>query len=289
MLTNTFCHIPGVGEKTEQRLWSAGVTSWEAALPLPAGARLPRAAREGWDEHLRHSIGRHRAGDAAYFAGKLPAPQQWRMYWDFRDRCAFLDIETTGLGPWATITTIALYDGRRVRSYVNGRNLDDFPRDVHDYALLVTYNGVSFDLPCIEQFFGIRLAQAHIDLRYVLKRLGLTGGLKGCEQRLGIRREGLEDIDGFAAVLLWNEYRRRGNAKALETLLAYNVQDAVNLHRLMVHAHNARVAATPFAGTLTLSPPAPPELPFRPDPQMVERVRRAAVPYSGLHRPARPW
>jgi hypothetical protein len=40
-----------------------------------------------------------------------------------------VDIETTGLSvPPSEITTIALYDGKSVRHYVNGYNLDDFPR-----------------------------------------------------------------------------------------------------------------------------------------------------------------
>jgi uncharacterized protein YprB with RNaseH-like and TPR domain len=47
-------------------------------------------------------------------------------------------------------------------------------------------------------------------------------------------RGNLSDVDGFFAVLLWNEYRKTGNQKALDTLLAYNVQDTVNLQNLMV-------------------------------------------------------
>src|SRR5262249_37451373 len=160
---------------------------------------------------------------------------------DFRDACAFVDIETTGLSRWDEITTAVLYDARSVRYYVNGDNLKDFPRDVKDYRLLVTYNGRCFDIPFIERVFRIRLPQAHIDLMYPLRSLGLKGGLKGCERQLGIGRPGLEGVDGFVAVLLWNEFRKRKDVKALETLLAYNVQDAVALHALMVHTLNEKV------------------------------------------------
>ena len=29
MLKNTFIHIPGIGPKTEQRLWDSGTHNWE--------------------------------------------------------------------------------------------------------------------------------------------------------------------------------------------------------------------------------------------------------------------
>ena len=28
MITNTFCHIPGIGLKKEQRLWDSGLDTW---------------------------------------------------------------------------------------------------------------------------------------------------------------------------------------------------------------------------------------------------------------------
>ncbi|MFO7958364.1 MAG: hypothetical protein R6X33_14855 [Candidatus Brocadiia bacterium] len=40
MLRNTFCHIQGIGPKTERRLWEAGVTCWEEAAE---GADMPHA------------------------------------------------------------------------------------------------------------------------------------------------------------------------------------------------------------------------------------------------------
>jgi len=57
-------------------------------------------------------------------------------------------------------------------------------------------------------------------------------------------RGDLSDVDGFFAVLLWNEYQKTGNQKALDTLLAYNVQDTVNLESLMVTAYNMKLKET---------------------------------------------
>jgi uncharacterized protein YprB with RNaseH-like and TPR domain len=273
VLTNSFCHLPKVGAKTERDLWAAGVTSWDRALPR-VGVKLPRALLDAWPRHMEESISNHADGNARYFTEKLPANQHWRLYRDFQEATAFLDIETTGLYG-GEITTIALYDGRAVRYYVNGDNLERFPADVMDYRLLVTYNGKSFDLPYIEGYFRIRLPHAYLDLRYPLASLGLRGGLKGCERQLGIGRGELEGVDGFIAVLLWHEYRR-GNSKALETLLAYNIQDTLALHALAVHTHNQKVRETPFVATYLLPPPSLPESPFQPDPDTLGRVLRQA-------------
>ena len=225
---------------------------------------------------MQESSGNHANRNLSYFIEKLPANQHWRLYRDFHDSCAFVDIETTGLSGWDEITTVVLYDGRSVRYYVNGDNLDEFPRDLEAYTLLVTYNGKSFDIPFIERFFSIRVPQAHIDLRYPLGNLGLTGGLKGCERMLGIDRPGLEGVGGYAAVLLWNEYRKRKNVKALETLLAYNIQDSLSLHALMVHVHNEKLKETPFAVSHSLPSPRLPESPFQPDPDVLKQIQHEA-------------
>ncbi len=283
MLTNTFCHIPGIGESTERSLWAAGVTSWDAAVQQASGRPL-RSFRESWTRHIQDSVRNYEERNIGYFAGNLPSNQQWRLYRDFRDACAFVDIETTGLYWSDEITTAVLYDGRSVRYYVNGKNLDEFPRDLKDYPLLVTYNGKTFDVPFIERYFGIGLPQAHIDLRYPLASLGLKGGLKSCERQLGMHRPGMEDVDGFVAVLLWNDYRNKKNVKALETLLAYNIQDALVLHTLMVYAHNEKVKATPFSGSHSLPAPLLPEPAFKADDDTVERVLHRRFG-SGMVRP----
>ncbi len=209
MLRHTFCHTQGVGPKTERRLWAGGIHTWDHAcdpdaLPVqPARAHaIVRTAEE--------SIRRLDPGDAAWFYGKLPSREQWRLFSEFRGSTAYLDIETTGLGgPYDYITTIALYDGATVRHYVHDENMDDFPRDVEDYALLVTYNGKQFDVPFIRDHLGAPMRHAHVDLCFVLRSLGYKGGLKGCERQLGIERDGLDGVDGFFAVLLWREWLKQ--------------------------------------------------------------------------------
>jgi len=106
-----------------------------------------------------------------------------------------------------------------------------------------------------------------------LRGVGVAGGLKKCERKLGIRRRESSKIDGFMAVRLWHEYRRTKDRRFLETLLAYNVEDTVNLEALMVTAFNLNVKRTPFAD-LCLPTPVLCHSPFRADPAAVAKVVR---------------
>jgi uncharacterized protein len=281
MLKNTFCHIPGITPLAEQRLWASGIDCWDAALEA-AALRLPRRAPASLAEHLRASLLHLEKGNPHHFADSLKANQHWRLFPEFRHTIAYLDIETTGLGYGDSITTIVIYDGRRIRHYVQGDNLNDFKRDIAEYGTVVTYNGKSFDVPFIERFFGVRMPHAHIDLMYVLRSLGYKGGLKGCERQLGLERKELADVDGFFAVLLWNAFKRTRDHRALETLLAYNATDVVNLEALLVKAYNMKLNETPFYKTHRIAAPVLPEIPFKADSETTQRLRHnTAFNYYG--------
>jgi uncharacterized protein YprB with RNaseH-like and TPR domain len=274
MLTRTFQHMQGIGEATEKLIWERGINTWEDFRP-PLNNRLNARTRAMVDRSLIDSFRALARRDVQFFSHALPHRSRWRMYPEFMDNAAYLDIETTGLDrAHDTITTIALYAGSEIKWYVQGQNLDDFPRDIERYSLLISYNGSCFDVPFIERFFNIRLSAAQIDLRFVLGALGYRGGLKRCEKVLGIERPGMTDIDGYTAVLLWHDYRRSGNQKALETLLAYNICDAANLAALMTIAYNQAISQTPFAEQSLPMPNLPP-LPFAVDRETVARLQQS--------------
>ena len=162
MLESTFRHLPGVGAKTEGRLWSAGVHSWQA---LTEGSDLPLSARkvERLKGHVGESVRQLSEGNPHYFCDRLPAGEHWRLFPEFRDTVAYVDIETTGLGaPGDYITTVALYDGKTIRHYVRDRNLEDFADDVAQYRIIVTYNGKCVDVPFIRNALGLPMPHAHI-------------------------------------------------------------------------------------------------------------------------------
>ena len=283
MLKNTFQHIPGIGKKTEERIWSAGVEDWDC-LDKPQRINLPREKVETLAAYCRESREQFAGGNPAYFEDLLSASLGWRIFPEFRAHTVYLDIETDGLDSYyGNITTIALYDGADIFWYIKGKNLDDFVADIQKYKVVVTYNGKTFDVPFIQEYFRIKLPHAHIDLRYVLASLGYKGGLKRCEKSLGLGRGSLEGIDGAFAPLLWNEYQIYNSREALETLLAYNIEDVVNLETLMVMAYNLKIADTPFAKTHLVPLPRAPEIPFRPHLQTVEKIRArlyASNPYA---------
>lgn len=152
---------------------------------------------------------------------------------------AYLDIETTGLSPtYDHITVVGIYvtDGsyerfvQLVGEDVTVTNLLEALRDVD---LLYTYNGSGFDLPFIYARLGINLAKLlnHCDLMYHCWRKNLYGGFKAVERQLGIDRR-LKEVNGYEAVRLWWRYVESFDLDALNTLLAYNKEDVVNLQIL---------------------------------------------------------
>lgn len=235
MLEQTFIHVSGIGPKTESAIWKKGIHTWTQFLDHP-GPVLSETRDPLVRQHLRDSLD-HRH-DIGYFSDRLLSREMWRLFSAFRSRAVYLDIETCPLSPDEhDITVIGLYDGEQVFTFVNGRNLDDFEVAIARYDLLITFNGTTFDLPFIHRFFpSISLPPVHIDLRFVLRKLGYRGGLKRIEQDLGICRDSpILGMSGYDAVLLWRAHQLRDEA-ALDTLIQYNTADIVNLQPLMERA-----------------------------------------------------
>ena len=234
MLNNTFIHIPGIGSVTERELWDSGIHTWRDFLDtrsLPGRARsaqtVARPILERCSERLEDM-------DVRYFAENMPRRESWRMYADFRATAAFLDIETTGLSPQSSIITlVGILDTDGYHPFVYHQNLSDLREALEKYDLIVTYNGASFDLPFIEHHFGaVFKHKAHIDLRFVLGRLGLKGGLKSIENRMGVGRPSeLSALNGYDAVRMWRMWGH-GNQGALDTLIRYNAEDVLSLPKL---------------------------------------------------------
>ncbi|HVR47707.1 MAG TPA: ribonuclease H-like domain-containing protein [Candidatus Binatia bacterium] len=234
MLDRTFVHIPGVGPATERKLWEVGIRTWADVERLPSVPVRGALARK-LAEYVPRSQRALKERDAAFFANLASAGESWRLFDAFADACVYLDIETTGLSPiFNTITMVGLYDGRLYRPFIDGHNLHEVPRELERYAAVVTFNGAQFDLRFLEAAFPkLKLPPVHIDLRWLTRRLGYRGSLKAIEAAFGLERpEPLRCIDGFGATVLWSRYLR-GDDKALNDLIEYNVQDVVNLKVIM--------------------------------------------------------
>ncbi len=247
MLRRTFIHVPGIGPKTEQSLWRRGVLTWDEFLGYEGCVLSPArdaVARTELERSLR------RIHDPGYFAERIPGAEMWRLFEEFRHRAVYLDIETSGgYEGWDDITLIGLYNGSSVETFVSGFNLAEFETAIARYDVVVTFNGAGFDLPFIRRAFpGISLPPVHIDLRFVLRRIGLRGGLKSIERRVGLSRDPLVNgMDGYHAVLLWVAYQQ-GDRSALDLLIEYNRADIVNLEPLMDLAYRELSRRTAGAG-----------------------------------------
>lgn len=230
MIRQTFLHIPGVGEATERRLWSAGLRTWDDLLAS--------GSRPAWQSLLEESIRRHDRQDWGFFDRHLPSACKWRAYPELRDRVLYVDIETNGGMEPGDLTVLGTFDGRNVRSFIADRDLDAASDYLASFPLWVTYNGALFDVPFIRRRFTYNhFNHIHVDLRYPLHRLGYRGGLKRVEQQAGLRRsEQTRGLDGWDAVRLWRNWQA-GHAGALELLLDYNAEDVRNLKPLMELVH----------------------------------------------------
>jgi uncharacterized protein len=247
MLESTFQLARGFGPGRERRLWRAGIASWQELRTCPeialsaAADRTLRGAIDAASDALERR-------DADRLAAMLPSGERWRLFDTFGDGAAYLDIETgDDVVGYAGISAIGVLDRHGPRLLLGGRDLHRFPEIAQGWSMLVTFNGLSFDVPILRQAFpDWQPPVCHVDLRHVLARLGHHGGLKRIERELralGLQRpQHLDGIDGWDACWL---YRRGmdGDTGALRRFAEYNLYDVVNLRTLLGYAYNAMVAA----------------------------------------------
>jgi uncharacterized protein YprB with RNaseH-like and TPR domain len=227
-LENTFILFPGIGEKTEKKLWNDGIRHWDHLEDSSKYSDKIHEQREKARKNLR-------VGNELFFKDKLPNKSLWRAYRNFRENICFFDIETTGLKPERNkTTTVSFYRNGESKTLIRGKDLtqEKLQEEIFQSSMLVSFNGKRFDQPFLEKNFDLNIETPHVDLMYLFKRIGYSGGLKKIEKELGVDRE-LEDIDGRGAIRLWKRYEKEGNEEALQKLVRYNQYDAENLQDLM--------------------------------------------------------
>lgn len=236
MIRLSLCLFGGLSPDAERMLWQRGIFSWN-------DYRREGKRCFGSDRHARilaeidEAEAAFARNDLRFFLKRLPRMAQTRVWPMIHDRVAYLDIETTGLAVDDAITTVAIYDGHSVRTFIQGQNLAKVAVAIPEDSVLVTYNGRRFDLPFLRRELSCRFPQPHVDLCPVMRAAGFGPGLKECERQLHVTRRIASGVTGADAVTLWQAYRA-GDAAALQRLVAYNTEDALSLERLLVAGCN---------------------------------------------------
>ena len=227
MLKSTFLHLQGVGKKTERALWEKDITTWESYISFLN--RQPSIFKEISNKKhvLTDSLKAYAEGDLGFFAKSLPVSDHYRALLDFPEEVLFLDIETTGLSVYYDIISVVGWSiGGKYGVYINGGNDENFRQALSRAKALVTFNGIMFDIKFINKHFDSpALPDIHVDLRFLTKRAGLSGGQKAIEEILGFdRKTDIQGMLGEAAPILWHKYRR-GDLNAMKRLIEYNHAD----------------------------------------------------------------
>ncbi len=256
------------------------------ALAAQAGAAVPArpagGAQAATADRLRALLaGRHRRSRASLAppAGRTLAPgvqgvaadQAWpaaptvRLPWGddgevARERLVWFDTETTGLAGGVGTRAFMIgaarwHDGvLRMRQFYltalagEPAMLAAFADWLPPSAILVSYNGRSYDAPLLKGRFRLnRLpcpieGRGHCDLLYPTRRR-YRGRWENCRlatierQALGVVRE--DDLPGAEAPAAWLSYLRGISATPLGRVLDHNAQDLRSLVLLLDHLAEA--------------------------------------------------
>lgn len=236
MLLSTFRHIRGIGKITEQNLWEKGVTDWHKYAKLN-GSQLPlfQKVKTG---PIELSFEAYHKGNLQFFADNLPKSDYYRCALTYPDETIFLDIETTGLSLYYDqITLVGWSVGRKYGVYLKDQDETALFDALRSAKVIVTFNGTIFDIKFLKKLFpDIYIPPVHIDLRFFAKRVGLSGGQKKIEPKVGYKRPDLIDgMEGESAPILWYRYRR-GDITALKELVTYNHADVEGMKWILDYA-----------------------------------------------------
>jgi len=150
---------------------------------------------------------------------------------------AYLDIETTGLRRTDKVTVVGIYDPseEEVIQLIKDRDLysKTLNEQINRFKEIITFNGKRFDIPFLKRRYDIDENFNHTDVCLIKSKIGLKGGLKTIEKKLGVcRDEEIGDLRGGDAPKLWKDYEVNGNKTAMKKLLKYNEADLKKLHEV---------------------------------------------------------
>ena len=285
-LEQTFLHLPRVGLRTERRLWSNGLQTWDD-LETKRGYQLSLFGKSQWEcwmETIEVSRRALAVGDTDFFAERLPVREHYRIAATFPKETVFLDIETTGLSLYYDkITLIGLSQGSRYVCHIpeagSGSRVGSqtWRTLLAGSKCMVTFNGTMFDLKFLQRSYpDLAFPRAHVDLRYLARRVALAGGQKAIEKKLGLSRaKDIGDVTGPQAVVLWYEYQT-GHRDAGRRLIQYNHADVEGMKAILDEV-------TERMAVQNTSNPLPRRTDFSKSPSSIRFQRAASAASLSVH------
>ncbi|MDN5357832.1 MAG: uncharacterized protein PWR17_1001 [Candidatus Methanomethylophilaceae archaeon] len=236
MMRHTFRIAPSIGMMKERNIWRSGIRDWDDFLSANSVCSVPEYRKKECDLAISNAYELLDDGDAAGLGDLLPKSEKWRLFGEFRNGAAYLDIETDGLERDSLVTVVTIHKKKDTVTLIHGKDLDTgtISDALRDASMLVTFNGSCFDLPVLKKSFPtLDLEMPHFDLRFASRKVGYRGGLKNLEIEIGISRDNsIKGVDGFEAVRLWKRWERHRDTDSLEKLTEYNRADTVNLKQV---------------------------------------------------------
>src|SRR3989344_7433197 len=150
MIRESFVFLEKCSTAIENSFWKQGITDWREFLAREKVVGIAAAKKEFYNRKIREAQQALAEENAAYFVGKLPAKEMWRLYPYFKEDCCFLDIETDSYG---RITVVGISNYYNTNTFVKGFNLERnlLEKELAKYKMIVTFNGGAFDLPKLKK------------------------------------------------------------------------------------------------------------------------------------------
>lgn len=230
LLFYSFSQIKGISIQKEKDYWSAGETLYSIADSLSTQQSL--FGDGDCDHDILRSIHALQNHDVTFFQNRLDHKYYYRIAYSFPRDVMFLDIETTGLSTvYHYVTCIGWILNGEYGYWLQGMDSEHFRSAFRSAKMIVTFNGTMFDCKFLDYVFLTDefSKKANLDLMFLCRRFGLTGGQKEIERYIGFSRpQSLKGTDGKEAIALWYAFLF-GKQSALKRLIEYNFYDILGM------------------------------------------------------------
>ncbi len=225
MIQNSFIFLPKISIKKEQSIWKQGVTNWNKFLSTNKIKGISDKNKLIYNELIKQAKQSLLEEDLSFFIKHLKQKHMFRLYSYFKDSLLFLDIE-----PFSKrdILLVGLFDGYETKTLIKNINIDknNLEKEINKYKLLITFNGLTYDIPMLKKVLKLEIKIPHIDLKQLCINLNYKGGLKEIENILNLKRpihlKG-SPFDAYKAFLASQDQ------EYLDLIIQYNQEDIINL------------------------------------------------------------